>query len=149
MRLVRFYAEKWNIDQDKIGIMGFSAGGHLASTLLTHFDNGDVSSTDEIEKISSRPDFGILMYAVISMYEPDVHKGSRENLLGKEPTEELLNDFTTYLQVKEDTPPVFLVHASDDKAVPSENSILFYNALVKKGIRAEMHIYPMVAMAFH
>ena len=142
VRLVRFNAENWNIDTDKIGIMGFSAGGHLASTLITHFDYGLSDSEDNIDKISCRPDFAILMYPVISMYEPNVHMGSRTNLLGKDPSDDLLKEFSNEYQVKEDTPPTFLVHASNDGAVPPANSVLFFNALKEKGISTEMHIYP-------
>jgi len=148
LRLVRYNASKWNIDTAKVGIMGFSAGGHLAASLVTHFDYGNPFSDDPIERLSSRPNFAILMYPVISMYEPDVHKGSRENLLGKNPSEELLKNFSNEFQVKSDTPPVFIVHASDDKTVPVNNSLLFYKALIDKGISAEMHIYPFGGHGF-
>lgn len=140
MRLVRHNALKWNIDPSKIGIMGFSAGGHLASTLGTHFDYGNKAASDSVERISCRPDFMILMYPVITFTESCMHKGSREALLGKDPDPELVKLFSNELQVKEDTPPTILFHADDDKGVPSENSILMYRALQAKGISAELHI---------
>ncbi len=140
MRLVRHNAAKWNIDPEKIGVMGFSAGGHLASTLGTHFDYGDKASKDSVEKLSCRPDFMILMYPVISFTEPCTHTGSRDALLGKNPTIEMLNFYSNELQVKEDTPPTFLVHADDDSGVPVDNSLLMYKALRAKKIPAEMHI---------
>jgi len=140
MRLVRFNAQKWNIDPAKIGIMGFSAGGHLASTLGTHFDFGNPAATDSVERISCRPDFMILMYPVITFTDPSMHTGSREALLGKEPDKELVKYYSNELQVKEDTPPAFFVHADDDKGVPVENSLLMYRALREKKIPAELHI---------
>jgi acetyl esterase/lipase len=142
IRMVRFYAPKWNINRDKVGIMGFSAGGHLASTLGTHFDNGDPSSSDSIERYSSRPDFMILGYPVISMSKAIMHAGSRNNLIGEKPTEDLAKLYSNELQVSKTTPPTFLVHATDDKSVPVENSLLFYQALKDNGVPAEMHIYP-------
>ena len=140
MRLVRFNAEKWNIDPSKIGIMGFSAGGHLASTLGTHFDYGDKTARDSVERMSCRPDFMVLMYPVITFTDPSMHTGSREALLGKNPDPELVKYYSNELQVKSDTPPAILFLADDDKAVPSENSILMYRALQAKGIPAELHI---------
>jgi acetyl esterase/lipase len=140
MRLVRFNAAKWNIVPSKIGIMGFSAGGHLASTLGTHFDSGNKASADSVERISCRPDFMILMYPVITFTDPSMHVGSREALLGKNPDPELVKLYSNELQVKTDTPPAILFLADDDKAVPSENSILMYRALRDKGISAELHI---------
>jgi acetyl esterase/lipase len=140
MRLVRFNAKKWNIDPGKIGIMGFSAGGHLASTLGTHFDNGNPAANDSVEKVTCRPDFMILMYPVISFTDPSTHTGSRDALLGKDPDPERVRSFSNELQVKEDTPPAFFVHADDDKGVPVENSLLMYKALRAKKIPAEMHI---------
>jgi len=140
MRLVRSNAAKWNINPSKIGIMGFSAGGHLASTLGTHFDYGNKNSADSVERISCRPDFMILMYPVITFTDPALHKGSREALLGKDADPELVKLYSNELQVKTDTPPAILFLADDDKAVPSENSILMYKALQAKGIPAELHI---------
>lgn len=142
MRLTRFHAQEWGIDPAKIGVMGFSAGGHLASTLGTHFDSGDASSEDPVERLSSRPDFMILMYPVISMDPAATHGGSRENLLGKNPSAELVKEYSNELQVTADTPPTILIHSSDDQAVPVQNSLRFYEALVAHGVTAEMHIYP-------
>jgi acetyl esterase/lipase len=142
MRLARFYSDKWHISKNKIGIMGFSAGGHLASTLATHFDAGDAHATDSIEQLSSRPDFAVLVYPVISMMKPNVHGGSRNNLIGENADSSLLNLYSNELRVTKETPPCFLVHATDDKTVPVANSILFYQALVTNGVPAEMHIFP-------
>jgi acetyl esterase/lipase len=140
IRLVRYHAAEWNIDPAKIGIMGFSAGGHLASTLGTHFDYGDPAAADSIEKMSCRPDFMILMYPVISFTDSSMHKGSRNALLGSNPDHDLITFYSNELQVKEDTPPAFFVHADDDKGVPVENTLLMYQALRQKGISAEVHI---------
>jgi acetyl esterase/lipase len=142
IRMVRFNAAKWNINKNRVGIMGFSAGGHLASTLGTHFDDGDAKAKDSIEQLSSRPDFMILIYPVISMTKNIMHKGSRNNLIGGTPTDELAKLYSNELQVTKTTPPTFLVHATDDKSVPVENSLLFYQALKDNGVPAEMHIYP-------
>ena len=142
IRMTRFYATKWNIKKDKVGIMGFSAGGHLASTLGTHFDNGDPKATDSIEQMSSRPDFMILIYPVISMSKNIMHAGSRNSLIGNHPSDELAKLYSNELQVTKETPPTFLVHATDDKSVPVENSLLFYQALKDNNVPAEMHIYP-------
>jgi acetyl esterase/lipase len=140
MRLVRFNAAKWNIDPGKIGIMGFSAGGHLASTLGTHFDYGNKASADSIERNSCRPDFMILMYPVISFTDSCLHSGSRKTLLGNNPDKDLIISYSNELQVKDDTPPAFFVHADDDSGVPVENTLLMYKALRKKKIPAELHI---------
>ncbi|MCF8378019.1 MAG: alpha/beta hydrolase [Bacteroidales bacterium] len=140
MRLVRYNAEKWNIDPDKIGIMGFSAGGHLASTLSTHFDKGNPNATDPIERMSCRPDFSILLYPVISFTGDFMHSGSRKNLIGE--NEELAKYYSNELQVTNDTPPTILIHAADDTSVPVENSIVYFQALVKNNVPVEMHIYP-------
>jgi acetyl esterase/lipase len=140
MRLVRFNAAKWKIDPKKIGIMGFSAGGHLASTLGTHFDYGNLSSSDSVERISCRPDFMILMYPVITFTDPVMHRGSRDALLGKDADPSLIQYYSNELQVKEDTPPSFLVNADNDSAVPAENTLLMYKALRAKKIPAEMYI---------
>ena len=141
MRLVRFNAETWNINPSKIGIMGFSAGGHLASTLGTHFDYGDKVAVDSVEQQSCRPDFMILCYPIISFVDSMSNKGSYEGLLGKNPEKSLIEYYSNELQVKEDTPPTFIVHADNDKGVASENSILMYKALRKKNISAELHIF--------
>jgi len=142
MRLVRYHAEKWNLDPGKIGIMGFSAGGHLASTLSTHFDAGDPSSSDPVEKESCRPDFSILMYPVISFSEEIAHMGSREALLGEDPDPELVRHFSNELQVTADTPPAILIHSQDDRSVPVENSMEYYKALKENQVTSEMHLYP-------
>lgn len=142
MRLVRFKSSDWNIDPGKIGIMGFSAGGHLASTLSTHFDAGNPSSPDPVERESCRPDFSILIYPVVSFDDNVTHSGSKTALLGEEPDEELVTYFSNEKQVSEDTPPAILVHSDDDTGVPVENSIVYYQALRAHGISAEMHIYP-------
>lgn len=140
MRLVRFNAEKWNINPSKIGIMGFSAGGHLASTLGTHFDYGNKTATDEIEKVSCRPDFMVLIYPVISFTDSCMHKGCKEALLNFKDDKDLAKLYSNELQVKEDTPPAFIVTAGDDTTVPAQNSILMYQALRRKSISAELHI---------
>lgn len=140
MRLVRYMAPQWHIDSNQIGIMGFSAGGHLASTLGTHFDYGNSQATDPVEQISCRPDFMILMYPVITFTDPSMHKGSREALLGKDPDPELVKYYSNELQVTSDTPPAFFVHADDDTGVPVENSLLMYKALRANKVSAEMHI---------
>lgn len=140
MRLVRSNAKSWNIDTAKIGIMGFSAGGHLASTLGTHFDYGNKSASDSVERQSCRPDFMVLMYPVISFTDASVHPGSAEALLGKNPDKDLLVYYSNELQVKDDTPPAFFALADNDEGVPAENSLLMYAALRKKKIPAELHI---------
>ena len=140
MRLVRSNAKEWNIDSTKIGIMGFSAGGHLASTLGTHFDYGIKNSTDLVEQKSCRPDFMILMYPVITFDAAYTHGGSREALIGKNPDKDLVTYYSNELQVKKDCPPAFIVHADNDSGVPIENSLLMYSALRKNKIPAELHI---------
>jgi len=142
MRMVRSNAEQWNIDPAKIGVMGFSAGGHLASTLSTHFDGGDPSSSDPVEQESCRPDFSVLVYPVISFTEDFQHSGSRINLLGKDADEALVKYYSNELQVSEDTPPAILIHSDDDTVVPVENSIAYYKSLRTNKISSELHIYP-------
>ncbi len=142
IRLTRYHAAEWHIEADQIGIMGFSAGGHLASTAGTHFDPGDPNSEDPVETITSRPDFMILMYPVITFTQPFMHRGSRNALLGESPDPSLIEYYSNELQVSEETPPTFLIHASDDQTVPVENSLVFYQALKDKGVPVEMHIYP-------
>jgi len=141
LSVIRSRAGELNIDPDKIGVLGFSAGGHLAASLGTHYDTGEINSTDPIERISCRPDFMILIYPVISMNDPFTHKGSRENLLGEDPDQKLVDLMSNELQVNSRTPPAFLVHATEDSTVPVENSIMFYSALRKAGVPAEIHIY--------
>lgn len=151
IRLTRFHAAEWNIDPNKIGIIGFSAGGHLVSTVITQFEATNASSvppsatdrstTDSIEARSSRPDFAILCYPVISMGSAFTHRGSEVNLLGKDATPETLQRFASERNVRSDTPPTFLLHTLEDKAVPPENSLVFYQAMVAKQVPGELHIY--------
>lgn len=136
MRLVREKASEWNILPNKIGIMGFSAGGHLAATLSTHFEK------------DTRPDFSILIYPVISMDKNITHMGSRTNLIGKNPTDAMIKLYSNELHVMGKTPPSFLIHATDDDGVPVENSLLYYQALKKNKVPAEMHIYPFGGHGF-
>lgn len=136
-RIVRRNAEKWGINENKIGVIGFSAGGHLASTISTHYNE----KVYESDNTNCRPDFSILIYPVISMKSELTHSGSRENLLGKNPDQDLINHFSNDLQVNKDTPPAFLVHSADDKTVPVKNSINYFIALNKFNIPAELHIY--------
>jgi acetyl esterase/lipase len=137
MKMVRENASKFNIDSTKIGIMGFSAGGHLASTLGTHFKT---SLIDNPKNISLRPDFMVLLYPVVTMNDL-THAGSKRNLLGLTPTAELIKLYSNELQVSIETPPTFIVHANDDKSVPSENSLDFVKALKQAGVKAELHLY--------
>ncbi len=141
LRTVRYNAAAWGIDPNKIGISGFSAGGHLASTAATHFDRGKPGSNDPIEKVSCRPDFSVLVYPVITFNEQWGHMGSRENLIGKNHDLKLINYYSNELQVTTETPPTFLILADDDQAVPPRNSIEFYRALKEKGVAAELHIF--------
>ncbi len=141
IRMVRYQAEEWGIDPQKIGISGFSAGGHLASTAATHFNDGDAASSDPVAKISCRPDFAVLLYPVITMNEQWSHIGSRENLLGKTHDLKLIDFYSNELQVTAKTPPTFLALADDDKGVLPKNSIEYYNALKKNDVPAEMHIF--------
>ena len=142
IRLVRYHAKEWNIDPGKVGVMGFSAGGHLASTLGTHFDYGNPKAIDPVERESSRPDFMLLGYPVISMADSITHMGSKKALLRSDPSPVRVKEFSNELQVTKDTPPTFLFLAADDKAVPPENSLVFFEALKDHGVPAEMHIYP-------
>jgi len=142
IRLTRAHAAEWAINPAKVGIMGFSAGGHLASTAGTHFDAGQVDAPDPVDRLSSRPDFMILVYPVITMLEPTTHGGSRKNLLGETPSDELVRRYSNELQVTAETPPTFLVHAGDDEAVPVQNSLRFYDALLAHHVPAELHVYP-------
>ena len=144
MRLVRKNAVQWNINTAQIGIMGFSAGGHLASTLGTHFDENTLTGEKEnpINNISARPDFMILAYPVITFDKKHYHGGSKNSLIGEKASQQLVDYFSNNLQKKKKTPPTFLVHSADDKSVPVANSILFFKALEKQGISVEMHLYP-------
>ena len=141
IRTVRAHASEWRIDPARIGIMGFSAGGHLAMSASTLFDTGNPNAPDPIDRAGSRPDFTVLGYPVISMTEPWTHQGSRNNLLGANPDPELARSLSGELAVTKQTPPTFLFHTNADTAVPSENSVYYYLALRKAGIPAEMHIF--------
>lgn len=141
VRMVRSKAGESNIDPNRIGILGFSAGGHLASTAGTHFDKGNAEAEDPIDRVSCRPDFMVLLYPVISLGESFAHKGSGRNLLGDNPEPKLLDYLSNEKQVTPETPPTFLVHTYEDKVVPAENSIYFYLALRKAKVPAEMHLY--------
>jgi acetyl esterase/lipase len=141
VRYVRDNATEWMIDPQKVGIMGSSAGGHLASTLLTHYDVGDANAADPIDKQSSRPSLGILCYPVITMGEK-THSGSKKNLLGDNPDPELVKNLSNELQVTKDTPPTFLFHTVEDTGVVVDNSLLFAAALAKNGVPFALHIYP-------
>lgn len=141
IRTVRARAAEWKIDPSRIGVLGFSAGGHLASTLGTHFDKGDAKSSDQIERVSSRPDFLILCYPVISFTAETTHRGSIANLLGDSPDPKLLHSLSNETQVTPETPPTFIFQTSEDKGVPAENAVAFYLALHKAGVPAEMHIF--------
>jgi acetyl esterase/lipase len=138
---VRSRAKEWNIDPERIGILGFSAGGHLASTAGTHFHTGKADAQDPIDRVSCRPDFMVLIYPVISLVEWCAHSGSRRNLLGDKPDEKLVENLSNERQVTPETPPTFLIHTYEDTGVPAENSIYFYLALRKAKVPAEMHLY--------
>lgn len=141
MQFIRQYASDWNIHPDEIGVMGFSAGGHLASTLATQFLRDLDSPKDSIAKNSARPDFACLVYPVISMMEGIGHEGSKKNLLGESASKTLVNQYSSEKQVTADTPPTFLVHTTDDSVVSVLNSVRFYEALITHGIEAEMHLF--------
>jgi acetyl esterase/lipase len=141
IRYVRAHASEYGIDPHRIGVWGFSAGGHLASSTGTHFDNGKPDSGDPIERESSRPDFMILAYPVITFKEPFLHRGSRDALLGHNPDPALIDLLSNETQVTKETPPAFLFHTSDDAVVPVQNSIEFYLAMRAAGVPAEMHIF--------
>lgn len=140
IRYVRANAQRWGTDPRKIGIIGFSAGGHLASTLGTHFDSGQTESADRVERVSSRPDLMLLIYPVITMGE-FAHAGSKKNLLDENPSEDLVKRYSSELQVTSNTPPAFLVHTMTDATVPVENSLLFVQALRKAKVPVEFHLY--------
>jgi len=142
IRLIRHNATEWNIDASQIGIMGFSAGGHLAATAAAHFDSGHRTATDPVDRESSRPDFAVLVYPVITMTEPHGDKGTRANLLGPDPDPALVDHLSTEKQVTAKTPPTLLVHAADDGPVPIENSRLMLAALKDAGVLSMMHEYP-------
>jgi len=141
MRTVRARADEFKLKTDQIGVLGFSAGGHLASTLATHWDRGKPDAADPIDKVSCRPDFAILVYPVISLTAPYTHGGSKKNLLGDNPDPKLVESLSNETQVNAETPPTFLVHTTEDTGVPPENSLAFYSALHKAKVPVEMHVY--------
>ena len=141
IRLVRARAAEWKVDATRVGVLGFSAGGHLASTAGTHFDAGAPTSPDPIERAGSRPDFMILLYPVITMSEPFAHRGSRTNLLGPDPSAALVRLLSNETQVSRATPPTFIVTTTDDRTVPVENSLLLYAALERDSVPVELHVF--------
>jgi acetyl esterase/lipase len=141
IRMVRARAKEFGVLPNKVGVMGFSAGGHLASTTETHFDAGNPQAADPVERASSRPDFAVLAYPVISFTAGYTHQGSRRNLLGENPAPELVKELSSELNVKPQTPPTFLFSSSTDTVVPPENSVAFYLALHRAGVPAELHIF--------
>lgn len=141
VRLVRARAETWGIDPARIGVLGFSAGGHLTATSGTLFEEGQADASDPFERVSSRPDFLVLLYPVIMMDGPHMHAGSRQNLMGNDPDPALIQTLSPAQQVTEHTPPSFLVHSVADTGVPVENSIAFFQALRAHGVPVEMHIF--------
>ena len=147
IRLVRANATKWNIDIERIGILGFSAGGHLAATAGTHYDAGNPSAADPIDRVSCKPSVMILLYPVITMRE-FTHAGSKKNLLGDNPTPELVALYSNEEHINKDTPPAFLVHTFTDTAVPLENSLAFAVALRKAKVPVELHLYERGAHGF-
>jgi acetyl esterase/lipase len=141
IRLVRSRAEEWKLEPKRIGVMGSSAGGHLASTAVTHFDAGKADAADAVDRQSSRPDFGVLCYAVISMEDGVTHGGSKANLLGKEPDPKLVELLSNEKQVTKNTPPCFVWSTQEDKAVPVTNSLRFVAALQQNGVAYDFHVY--------
>ncbi|WP_142714293.1 alpha/beta hydrolase [Fodinibius sediminis] len=141
IRMVRSRAGEWGIEADRIGILGFSAGGHLASTAGTHFTDGRIDADRPVEQVGSRPDFMILIYPVITMKTDYTHQGSRNNLLGTDPSDELVEQLSNEIQVTQRTPPTFLVHGTNDKGVPVQNSLKFYKSLLEHQVPAEMHLF--------
>jgi len=141
IRTLRSHAAEWRLDPSRIGIMGFSAGGHLAMTAATRFDAGNATAADAVDRASSRPDFVVLGYPVISMTETWTHQGSKTSLLGGTPDPALARSLSGEQAVIKDTPPTFIFHTNADTAVPAENSVYYYLALRKMGIPAELHIF--------
>ena len=142
MRTVRAHAGELGVDPARIGVMGFSAGGHLASSLGTHFDAGNAEADDPIDRVSCRPDFMILCYPVIAFGESYTHKGSQNNLLGENPAPALVQEMSSEKQVTAQTPPTFLLHTAQDTVVPPMNSMVFAQALYEAGVPVEFHLYP-------
>ncbi|MDZ7690361.1 MAG: alpha/beta hydrolase [Balneolaceae bacterium] len=141
IRMVRDNASEWGVEKDRLGILGFSAGGHLASTAGTQFSDGDPSASNSIDRQSSRPDFMVLIYPVVTMKMDYTHEGSRRNLLGPNPDQQLVDQLSNERQVTEQTPPTFIVHGTNDSGVPVQNSLQFYRALLQNNVPAEMHLF--------
>ncbi len=141
IRMVRGRAAEWRVDTSRVGVLGSSAGGHLASTTATHYDAGDAASSAPIERMSARPSFAVLLYPVITMEAPYAHQGSRRMLLGENPDSAAVRRMSNELQVTHDTPPTFLVATTDDATVPVENSLLYYRALRNAGVPVELHLF--------
>lgn len=141
VRTVRSHAADWEVDPARVAVLGFSAGGHLASTIGTHFDAGRPDHADPVERLGSRPDRLILLYPVIALSTPYAHGGSKKNLLGDQPAPELVADLSNELKVTPETPPTFLAHTDEDGPVPAENSILFALALRKAKVPMELHVF--------
>lgn len=142
IRTMRANAKQWNIDPERIGVIGFSAGGHLASTVSTRFDDGDTAAADPIDRVSPRPNFAILGYPVISFGAAHTHVGSQRNLLGPEADPELVRSLSSENAVTPQTPPTFLFHTAEDTAVPAENSLVYASALARAGVAVELHLFP-------
>ena len=142
IQTLRARAKELNVDPERVGVIGFSAGGHLCSTVSTHFTDASNSSADPIARVSSRPDFSILCYPVIAFGKPYTHKGSQRNLIGSDPAEELLESLSNERQVSKQTPPTFLFHTGKDTVVPAQNSIDYYTACLQNGVAAELHVFP-------
>ena len=141
LRTVRARAPEWGLDPKRVGVLGFSAGGHLASTVATHFDLGNPQAADPIERQSCRPDLAVLVYPVIALATPFGHAGSLKNLLGDSPSKEQVEGLSNERQVTKESPPTFLAHTNADKGVPAENSLLFALALRKAGVPVELHLF--------
>jgi acetyl esterase/lipase len=148
LKLVRANADQWRVDPERIGVMGFSAGGHLASTVGTHFNEDIAAGELGIAGQSVRPDFVVLVYPVVTLLDPFAHTGSRTNLLGDDPPESLVKRFSNELHVTPETPPTFLVHSVDDRGVPIENSLLFFNALRANDVPVEFHAFEVGGHGF-
>ncbi|MEE4259679.1 MAG: alpha/beta hydrolase, partial [Bacteroidales bacterium] len=143
IRVVRSNAKEWGVDAQKIGVMGFSAGGHLAATVSTHFDDKYAEATDSIDYLSARPDFSILVYPVVTLKSDYTDNGSRNKLLRFNLDEELITHFSNELHVNANTPPTFIMHSSNDSIVPVQNSLQYYQTLIENKVEAEMHLYPI------
>ncbi len=142
LRLVRHRAGEWHVDPHRVGIIGFSAGGHLASALSTHFDDGKAEASDRVERQSCRPDFAVLCYPVIGLGKPYTHRGSQRNLLGDHPDPRLVKELSSEDRVTARTPPTFLWHTMTDRVVPVQNSLKYFEAMVRHGVPGELHVFP-------